>query len=105
MTAVEDRFALLLDVMRIRYEREYCAIAGRKLRWDFYIPAVNLLVEIQGGTWIRGGHTTGNGIQRDCRKMDEAVLAGYNVMHFTTRDVDDGYAIDAVIRMIGMELT
>lgn len=103
MTALEDRFALELDVRSIAYIREYQALAPRRYRFDFYIPSMNLLIELQGGIWIRGGHTTGGGIQRDCRKMDEAVLAGYNVMHFTTRDVDDGYAIDAVVRMMDKE--
>lgn len=103
-SAVEDHFALLLDVMRIRYEREYRAIAGRKLRWDFYIPAVNLLVEIQGGTWMRkGGHNTGVGIRRDCEKVTLATLHGYRVMLFTTADVMDDTAIDAVIELVNKE--
>ena len=104
MTAAEDRLALLLDVMRIPYEREYRAVEGRKLRWDFYVPCVNLLIEIQGGVWMRkGGHNTGGGIRRDCEKVTLATLHGYRVMLFTTADVMDDTAIDAVIELVNKE--
>ena len=98
MTAVEDALAAQLDDAGIAYEREYRAIPGRRLRWDFRIGG--LLVEVQGGTWQRMGHSTGKGIQRDCEKVNTATLHHWRVLLFTTDMVMDGSALDAIRKAV-----
>ena len=99
---LNDIFAAELDANGIAYEREVRAIPSRKFAYDFYINRkhfddAELLIEIQGGTFMRkGGHNTGVGIQRDCEKSNLATLAGYDILHFTTQDVEDGTALDHV---------
>ena len=48
-TGIENIYASILDSKGIEYEREYVIPEGKKLlRYDFYIPSKNLLIEING---------------------------------------------------------
>ena len=96
---LNDFFASELISNDILFEREYRAIPGRKFLFDFRIG--RLLIDLQGGIWMKkGAHNTGKAIQRDCEKLNLAVLEGYDVMHFTTDDVETGRAIDYVMRYL-----
>lgn len=46
------------------YVREFQAINGRKWRWDFAYVDARLLIEVHGGTWGKGGHSSGEGKHR-----------------------------------------
>lgn len=74
-------------------EREVSPIPGRKFRFDFAWTDRKLLVEIQGGTWGKGGHSTGSGIDRDTEKLNLATIHGWRVMQFTGTQVRDGRAM------------
>lgn len=64
---------------------EFAQALGRKYRADFCWPLpVGLIVEIQGGTWVQGGHSRGAGQTRDCQKHNAAVALGYRVLYFTS---------------------
>ena len=91
---LEDEFALQLRIAGIPFEREYRAINGRKYRWDFLVGSI--LVEIQGGTWTKGGHSTGKGLHRDYEKNNAAVLAGWRVLYFDGEMVRSGAALGTV---------
>ncbi len=96
---LNDLFASLLDAEGIAYEREFKAIPNRRYAFDFRIG--NLLIEIQGGVWmVKGAHNTGKAIQRDCEKGNLATLQGYDLMHFTTDDVECGEALEMVKRYL-----
>ena len=57
--------------------------ATRCWRFDFAHPATFTAIEIQGGTWTRGGHARGAGIRRDYEKLNHAMLAGWTVFLLT----------------------
>ncbi len=76
-TELEDELARQLDNAEIPYEREFFAIPHRRFRWDFHILGTNLIIEVQGGIFVKGGHSTGVGIMRDSEKHNLAMLAGY----------------------------
>ena len=101
MSTLEDEFAFQLSTICSEFDREERVIEGRRFRWDFLIPP-KLLIEIQGGTRMRGktGHTSGDGIRRDCEKNNLAVAAGYKVLYFTADMIRDGEALATVERMI-----
>lgn len=80
-----------LKEARIDYQREVQLVKDRRFRWDFVIG--KLAIEIQGGIWHKGGHSTGKGITRDITKGRVAVMAGYIPVAFTTKDVMTGTAI------------
>ena len=87
-----------LKAAGIEYQREYKAIVGRGFRWDFRIN--DLLIEVQGGTWIKGGHTTGKGLARDYQKNNLAVLAGWRVLYFDAEMVTSGKALATIQRAL-----
>jgi len=82
-------------------KREYKFLPDRRYRFDFAWPAYQLAVECNGGTWQRGGHSTGAGIQRDYDKLNLAQLAGWIVLQFTADQIHDGRAITTIITGLG----
>ena len=64
--------------------REYRFDDTRRFRFDFAWIKEKVAVEIQGGVWGRGGHSTGVGLNRDCDKSNLATANGWKVFKFTT---------------------
>lgn len=88
----EELLAWQLKAAGIEFEREFRPWIHRRFRFDFKLSG-NLLVEVQGGIWTKGGHSTGIGISRDCEKYSMAVAAGYRVMPVTPNQIKAGQAI------------
>lgn len=77
-----------------RYEKsEFPGNPRKKWAADFYFPDYGLICEIDGGIWIRGAHSHPLDIIRNMTKGNDAALLGFNVLHFTTREVKSGHAI------------
>lgn len=76
----------------ISFTREHRVTPERKFRADFYIEP-DILVEIEGGTWIAGRHSQGKGFADGCVKQFLAVLRGYRYIRVPTELVDDGTAL------------
>lgn len=94
---LEDLFAFQLDSAGLTgYVREYKAIPMRRFRFDFAWRKERLLVEINGGTYSKGAHSTGTGINRDYEKGNLAVLNGWRVLSFDTKMVKSGAALEVV---------
>lgn len=74
-------------------EREFKALEGRRFRWDFAWPDHSLLVEVQGGIWFKGGHSSGAGITRDCTKLSLATLDGWATIQVTKDHIESGEAL------------
>ena len=92
MSEHEARLAMHLNAAKIPFEQEYRALLGRKFRFDFFI-APDLLIEVEGGIFIKGAHSTGIGITRDIEKNNLAVLAGFRLLRFTAQMIQDGTAL------------
>jgi very-short-patch-repair endonuclease len=75
---------------------------GRRFLGDLVWPAHRLLVEVDGGTWVRGRHTTGVGFERDCVKQNLAVLNGYRVLRVTGGHVKNGMAVQWIADALGV---
>lgn len=94
------------DILKLpAYEREYAFAAeiGRRFRADFAWPEYRLLVEVQGGIFMRGGggaHSRPAGIVRDIERQQTALLLGWQVLPVTTDQVKNGRAVELVQRML-----
>ena len=77
-------------------QREFKAIPNRRFRWDMAWPECRILVEVQGAIWVKGGHSTGKGITRDCEKLNLANNAGYHCYAFTAEMIKDGSALETL---------
>src|SRR5690348_12033161 len=105
-SVAEEMLALHLTADKIAFEREYQGIPGRALRFDFrcygfrksptvVMAAKEVLVEVQGGVWLKGksGHSSGTGITRDCEKLSLAAVHGYRTIVVTPEHVKSGQAV------------
>jgi very-short-patch-repair endonuclease len=77
-------------------EREYRFHKDRKWRFDFAWPAKYLAVEVEGGVWSGGRHTTGAGFTADCVKYNAAAMLGWRVLRFTSTQINSGEALEKI---------
>ena len=83
-------------------ETEYAFAKGIGRKWsaDFAWPDHQLLVEVDGGVYIAGGHNRGAAYTDDRERDAEAMCLGYRVLRVTTGQVDSGQALDWVERLL-----
>lgn len=108
-SGLEQLLADQMQLIGLPYAREYRAIAGRRFRFDFVIGEPDkdrLLVEVQGGIWMRGksGHSSGRGLARDYEKYNLAVLQGWRVLLMTREMIESGRAVSLVAQALLSEL-
>lgn len=75
---------------------EYKFMPERRFRFDFAWPEYMVAVEIEGGIWNGGRHTTGKGFTSDCVKYNNAAIMGWKVLRFTSKEIKSGEAINMV---------
>jgi len=96
-SALEAELALQIRALGLPEPvREYRAIPGRKFRYDFCWEKERLLVEVNGGTYTKGAHSTGQGIARDYEKANLATLDGWRVLMFDGKAVKSGEAVETI---------
>jgi len=98
MSDLEDTFAFQLKTAGIEFEQQVKGlIPGRQFVMDFFFCDAKLIVEINGGTWMKkSGHNTAQGIQRDYEKSNAAQLHGFTYLQYTKRELDNLTALDTV---------
>lgn len=79
---------------------EYRFHPKRMWRFDFAWPEVWLAVEVEGGIWTGGRHTTGAGFQADTIKYNIAVEMGWRVFRYTPKQIKDGDAVAQLSRVL-----
>lgn len=62
----------------------------RRWRFDFCWPNERIALEVDGGVWSGGRHTTGKGFEGDCEKVGEAVALGWRVLRVSTGQLNKG---------------
>ncbi len=93
-TELEDNLFYQIEEAKLPTpEREKEFIKGRKFRADFLWRKQRVIAEVNGGTFRRMAHSTGEGIHRDYEKGDLATLAGWRYLNFYRTMIEDGFAI------------
>lgn len=64
-------------------EKEYRFHPVRRWRFDYAIPSIRLAIEVEGGVWIGGRHTSSRGFLADMEKYNEASLQGWCLIRTT----------------------
>ncbi len=76
----------------------------RRYRLDFCHPQAKVAIECQGGTWVAGmGHSSGKGIERDCKKFCKLASMGYLVFPLTCKMITAEW-VDAIASAISDRL-
>jgi hypothetical protein len=95
-TQAQDLLAVhLIELGCTEVRFEFRFHSERKWRADVYAEPKGkppMLIEIEGGAWIRGRHTRGDGFTRDMEKYNTAAMMGYRVLRFTPQQVESGKA-------------
>ena len=101
-TSLEDKFAEQLreSGFKGRYRRNHPFIEGRRFQADFWLPALRLVVEVDGGEWLgkRGGHTSGKGYRDDRERDMLAAMQHIETVRFAGAQIKDGSAIADLCR-------
>ena len=104
MSQLEDTLAFQLKVYKLNnFVREYKFLPDRRFRFDFADPKLKVAIEVEGGIYHIGGHSSITGLIRDMEKNNLAVLNGWKVLRFNNHMVEDGIAIDFIRRVIEKE--
>lgn len=72
---------------------EYRFHPERRFRFDLAWVGKRVAIEVDGGSWIGGRHTSGIGFERDAEKQSLAAVHGWRVLHCTPRQIEDGKAL------------
>jgi very-short-patch-repair endonuclease len=105
--------ATQLEQAGIPFEREYRFHYERKWRADFAVGDnprfgpphfFDVLIEIDGGSWVAGRHTRGSGFEKDAEKLNAAAELGYRVLRYTPRMIESGEALEQIRRILSMNI-
>ena len=96
----EETMALHLRANGIDFVREYVFAPGRKWRFDFALKEQMIAIEVDGGTWIGGRHSRGDGYAKDCEKLNIAAIMGWIVLRYTPEMVERGDAIRDIMGLL-----
>lgn len=68
----------------------------RQWKFDFAWPDRRLALEAEGGTFMNGRHNRGAGFETDCEKYAIALLLGWRVLRFTSKQIASGWAFEVL---------
>ena len=80
--------------------REWAFWPGRRFRFDLAWPDQWVAVEVDGGAFVGGRHTSGAGFRQDCVKLSEAAALGWRVLRVMPEHVTSGEALGWVQRAL-----
>lgn len=103
MSDLEDKLAWQIAAAGLAQpQREVVFAPPRRWRFDFAWPDLKVAVEVEGGIWIRGGHSRGVGMGRDAAKYNEAALLGWMLIRVTGVTIADGSALAWIERALAI---
>lgn len=85
-------------------EAQVLGIPGRKFAFDRAWVAQKVAVNVQGATFVKGGHSSGMGIERDCEVACLAALAGWTYLPVTKHQIKSGQAVRWIAQALGVTL-
>lgn len=96
-TPKSDFFTLLCrSDLKVECVKEHKFHPTRKWRFDYAIPSHKIAVEVEGGVWTGGRHTSPKGFLGDMEKYNTATVMGWRVL----RTVPDELCSNATLALI-----
>ena len=75
--------ALCISTLKVDCVKEHRFHPVRKWRFDYAIPSHRIALEVEGGVWSGGRHTSPQGFLNDMEKYNTATLMGWRVFRCT----------------------
>lgn len=69
--------------LKVECVKEYKFHPTRRWRFDYAIPEHKIALEVEGGVWTGGRHTSPKGFLGDIEKYNTATLMGWRVFRTT----------------------
>lgn len=81
---------------------QYRFAPPRRWRYDLAWPDRRLVVDCEGGLYLRGGgwHQNGTEYENDLEKHNQASILGYRVLRFGPKAIASGEAIATIQRAL-----
>ncbi len=73
---------------------------ARRWRWDFFCPMLGICIDLDGGSFVMGGHARGAQSCLDYLKRNEAEIDGFLVLRLDGTMLRHGVALDFIQRAI-----
>ena len=72
----------------------------RRWRFDYAWPEHQLALEVEGGVWVGGRHTSGAGFIKDMEKYNEAACMGWRIIRCQPRQLCTMQTIETLRRAL-----
>ena len=72
------------------FVQEYKFHPIRKWRLDWAHVSRKIAIEIEGGVWTGGRHTSGAGFTKDMEKANSLTVLGWKLLRYTPKQFKDG---------------
>lgn len=83
-TLKSDFFTLLCKSdLKLDCIREHKFHPVRRWRFDYAIPTAKIAIEVEGGVWTGGRHTSPKGFLNDMEKYNTATIMGWRLLRTT----------------------
>ncbi len=76
--------------LHVECVKEFRFHPERRWRFDYAIPSHKIAVEVEGGVWTGGRHTSPKGFLNDMEKYNAAALLGWRVFRTTPNKLLSG---------------
>ena len=70
----------------------------RKWRFDYAWEDHRVALEVEGGVWVGGRHTSGAGFVKDMEKYNEAACLGWRIIRCQPRELCSIKTVDTIKR-------
>lgn len=83
-TPKSDFFTLLCKSdLKLDCIKEHKFHPVRRWRFDYAIPTAKIAIEVEGGVWTGGRHTSPKGFLNDIEKYNTATIMGWRLLRTT----------------------
>lgn len=83
-TPKTDFFTLLCrSDLKVECVKEHKFHPTRRWRFDYAIPTAKIAIEVEGGVWTGGRHTSPKGFLNDMEKYNTATIMGWRLLRTT----------------------
>lgn len=85
---LRDVFTVICETdLKVDCVKEFKFHPVRKWRFDYAVPEHKIALEVEGGVWTGGRHTSPKGFLGDIEKYNTATLMGWRVFRTTPDDL------------------
>lgn len=103
---LRDVFTVICKTdLKVECVKEFKFHPARKWRFDYAVPEHKIALEVEGGVWTGGRHTSPKGFLGDIEKYNTATLMGWRVFRTTPDELYRKKTIDLIKTAISGSFT